>query len=110
MAEHVLDTGYKDPAAVMCGSVLEEHLRQLCLKNGIDTVTSRDRKDIPKKADSLNADLARAGIYSKLDQKMITSWLDLRNFAAHGHYEEYTADQVKNFLSSVTEFMARVNV
>jgi hypothetical protein len=37
MAEHLLDTGYKDPAAVMCGSVLEEHLRQLCLKHNIST-------------------------------------------------------------------------
>ena len=41
---------------------------------------------------------------------MITGWLDLRNKAAHGHYGEYTADQVKNLLSSVTEFMARVSV
>ena len=110
MAEHLLDAGYKDPAAVMCGGVLEEHLRQLCLKNGIEAVIFRDGKEIPKKADTLNADLARAEIYSKLDQKMITGWLDLRNKAAHGHYDEYTADQVKNLLSSVTEFMARVSV
>ena len=110
MAEHLLDAGYKDPAAVMCGGVLEEHLRQLCLKNGIETVIPRDGKEIPKKADVLNADLSRAEIYSKLDQKMITGGLDLRNKAAHGHYGEYTADQVKNLLSSVTEFMARVSV
>ncbi|BEH16489.1 hypothetical protein [Marinobacter shengliensis] len=110
MAEHLLDAGYKDPAAVMCGGVLEEHLRQLCLKNGMEAVIFRDGKEIPKKADTLNADLARAEIYSKLDQKMITGWLDLRNKAAHGHYDEYTADQVKNLLSSVTEFMARVSV
>ena len=110
MAEHLLDAGYKDPAAVMCGSVLEEHLRQLCLKNGIDTVIVRDGKEIPKKADALNAELTRAEVYSKLDQKMITGWLDFRNKAAHGHYGEYTADQVKNLLSFVTEFMARVSV
>lgn len=110
MAEHLLGAGYKDPAAVMCGGVLEEHLRQLCLKNGIEAVISRDGKEIPKKADTLNADLARAEIYSKLDQKMITGWLDLRNKAAHGNYEEYTAEQVKNLLSSVTEFMVRVSV
>lgn len=111
MAEHLLDSGYKDPAAVMCGSVLEEHLRQLCLKNGIDTVFLRDDgKEIPKKADALNTELARAEIYSKLDQKMVTGWLDLRNKAAHGRYDEYNSDQVKNLLSSVIEFMARVSV
>lgn len=110
MAEHLLDTGYKDPAAVMCGGVLEEHLRQLCLKHKIETVTLRDGKEIPKKADTLNADLARAEVYTKLDQKMIVGWLDLRNKAAHGQYDEYTADQVKNLLSSVVEFTARVSV
>ncbi|WP_077531137.1 hypothetical protein [Vreelandella utahensis] len=110
MAEHLLESGYKDPAAIMCGSVLEEHLRQLCLKNGIETVIRRDEKEIPKKADVLNADLTRAETYSKLDQKMITGWLDLRNKAAHGHYGEYNEEQVRNLLSSVTEFMARVSV
>ena len=35
MAEHLLSEKYKDPAAVMIGSVLEEHLRQLCDKNGV---------------------------------------------------------------------------
>jgi len=110
MAEHLLESGYKDPAAVMCGSVLEEHLRQLCIRNGIETATQRDEKEYPKKADTINADLARAEVYSKLDQKLITGWLDLRNKAAHGHYDEYNADQVKNMLSSVIEFMARVSV
>jgi hypothetical protein len=33
MAEYLLSEGYKDPAAVIIGSVLEEHLRQLCAKN-----------------------------------------------------------------------------
>ena len=56
----------------------------------------------------MNADLASAGVYNKLDQKSVTAWLDLRNKAAHGHYSEYTADQVSNMLSSVLEFTARV--
>ncbi len=35
MADHLLEQGYKDPAAVIIGSVLEEHLRQLCSANSI---------------------------------------------------------------------------
>ncbi|RPJ77653.1 MAG: hypothetical protein EHM20_05740, partial [Alphaproteobacteria bacterium] len=35
MAKYLLEEGYKDPAAVLIGGVLEEHLRKLCLKNGI---------------------------------------------------------------------------
>lgn len=37
MAEHLLEQGYKDPAAVMIGSVVEENLRKFCVANKIDT-------------------------------------------------------------------------
>ena len=94
MAEHLLDERYKDPAAVIIGSVLEEHLRQLCLSAGIRTEDVSATKVVPYKADRLNADLAKAGKYSKLDQKQVTAWLDLRNRAAHGKYAEYALEQV----------------
>ena|ERR1017187_656194 len=77
---------------------------QLCTKNGIVT----DHAGKPKKADQMNADLASGSVYSKLDQKSITSWLDLRNRAAHGRYGEYTKDQVSLLLQSVRDFMVRV--
>jgi hypothetical protein len=103
MAEHLLDQGYKDPAAVITGSVLEEHLRKLCDKHGI--IVSQGGK--PKKADALNAELAGANVYSKLDQKNVTAWLDLRNKAAHGKYGEYTKDQVALLIQSVRDFITR---
>ena len=103
MAEHLINQGYKDPAAVLVGSVLEEHLRKLCAKNAFPVSVGANFK----KADSLNVDLAGAGVYSKLDQKSVTAWLDLRNKAAHGHYTEYTRDQVQLMLDSVRNFIAR---
>ena len=108
MADHFLETGYKDPAAVMAGSVLEGHLRQLCSKSSIPLDEVKDGKTVPLKADRLNSELARKGIYSKLDQKMVTAWLDLRNCAAHGQYAVYSAKQVENMQLGITEFMARV--
>ena len=111
MADHLLEQGYKDPAAVIIGSVLEEHLRQLCSANSIDIEFENNRGIlIPKKADRLNSDLAKEDVYSKLDQKAVTMWLDLRNKAAHGEYEEYTSEQVANMYSGVTEFMARLSI
>jgi hypothetical protein len=109
MAEHLLSQGYKDPAAVMIGSVLEENLRQLCSNNEIDIEFEKDDRFIAKKADRLNSDLAKAEIYTKLDQKAVTMWLDLRNKAAHGKYDEYTKDQVELMSQGVTEFLARVS-
>ena len=35
MAEHLLGEGYKDPAAVLAGGVLEEHIRKLSEKHGL---------------------------------------------------------------------------
>ncbi len=104
MAEHLLDQGYKDPAAVLVGGVLEGHLRVLCAGRGIPT----DAAGGPKKADTMNGELASAVVYNKLDQKNVTAWLDLRNKAAHGRYKDYTQDQVSNMLQGVREFVARV--
>lgn len=104
MAEHLLGQGYKDPAAVLIGGVLEEHLRALCIVRAIALSDSGK----PKKADSMNNELASAGAYNKLDLKNVTAWLDLRNKAAHGHYNEYTAEQVEIMLTGVREFAARV--
>lgn len=109
MAEHLLKQGYKDAAAVMTGSVLEENLRQLCIREKIDTTYEKDGSIINKKADRLNADLAKADIYNKLDQKSVTTWLDLRNNAAHGAYSEYNKEQVAMMLGGVTEFISRTS-
>jgi hypothetical protein len=104
MAEHLLSEGYKDPAAVVAGSVLEEHLRQLAAKHSIaDAVGGK-----PKKADLINSEVAAAGVYTKLDQKSVTAWLDLRNKAAHGKYADYTKEQVELLLQSIRDFMVRV--
>jgi hypothetical protein len=109
MAEHLLNQGYKDPAAVMIGSVLEENLRQLCSANEIEIDLEKDGNIISKKADKLNSDLAKAEVYNKLDQKSVTMWLDLRNKAAHGKYGEYTKEQVELMFQGVTEFLTRVS-
>ena len=61
MSKYLLDEGYKDPAAVMIGSVLEEHLRILCNHNSIPvTFPKKNGEEAPKKADLLNSELAKA--------------------------------------------------
>jgi hypothetical protein len=108
MAAHLLSEHYKDPAAVMVGGVLEEQLRKLCRGSGVPTEFADAQGNLrPKKADTMNADLAGASVYSKLEQKQITAWLDLRNRAAHGQYAEYDASQVDLFLQGVRGFIIR---
>ena len=109
MASYLLSEGYKDPAAVMIGSVLEEHLRQLCTRNSITTFNLKDGRQIPKKADTMNNELAAAGVYGKLEQKNVVAWLDLRNKAAHGLYGDFRKEQVHIMEMGVTDFISRVS-
>ena len=108
MAEYLVNSDYKDPAAVIAGSTLESHLKKLCKKNDIDIIeidASGKQKQI--KADRLNNELAKKSVYSILDQKSITSWLDLRNKAAHGNYSEYSIEQVRIMITSIRDFVSR---
>lgn len=109
MASHLLAEGYKDPAAVLVGSTLENHLKELCKIHNIESqIQSKDRTR-RKSADLLNAELAKASVYSKLDQKSVTAWLDLRNQAAHGGYEQYNQQQVQLMLEGVRDFIGRTS-
>jgi len=108
MANHLVHDGYKDPAAVLIGGVLEDHLRKLCDKNGLPTeFVDSSGKPRPKKVETMNTELAKAGVYLKTDQKMVTGWYGLRTDAAHGHYDRYSAEQVRLMLDGVTNFLAR---
>jgi len=109
MAEHLLDEDYKDPSAVIIGSVLEENLRQLSLKNGlpISQIDSKSGKMKPLKAEFLNTELSKNNVYNLLYQKSVTAWIDLRNKAAHGQYGEYDINQVRAFLQFVRDFAAK---
>ena len=109
MSEHLLEENYKDPAAVIIGSVLEENLRELCTRHTISITTTDPKtgKVKPNKAETMNVDLCRNGVYNTLVQKSVTAWLDLRNNAAHGKYGEYDLSQVKNLLQSVRDFIIK---
>lgn len=98
-AKHLLENGFYVPAASLVGAVLEDGLRKLCAKNSI-TVPDKT------KIDALNADLARAGVYSKLVQKNITAYADIRNSADHGRFGQFKQDDVEAMISWVGRFLA----
>ena len=103
MGEYLLQEGYKDAAAVIIGSVLEDHLRQLTKSKGLLTANESGKK---LTMDPLNTQLAKVEAYSKLAQKQITTWAHVRNKAVHGEYNEYTNDQVQLMLMFVQSFIA----
>ena len=109
MAEYLLtDENLKDPAAVLAGSVLEEHLRKLCDQHTIPTtMADSSGKQSPKKLDTMNADLARQTVYGKNEQKQVTAWAGIRNDAAHGHFGNYQHQQVALMLQGIRDFINR---
>jgi len=104
MARHLLESGYKDAAAVIAGNSNEAHLRQLSLKIGLPVT---DGKGSPLNGNALNTELAKAKAkaYDLNSQKLITAWQGIRNDAAHGDYSKYTRDQVQNMIDGIKFFM-----
>lgn len=94
-ATELLNNGYKLAAAVITGVVLETALRDLCNSNSIPS----------GKLDTMNGQLAKAGIYNKLQQKRITAIADIRNSAAHGKPEEFNEPDVVNMIRDVEAFL-----
>ena len=107
MAEHLLEEGYKDAAAVIAGSSLESQLHQLSNKYGVPLDFALSNGSTRhKRAEQLNQELAKKA-YSLFDQKQITAWLDLRNNAAHGHYSKYSPDDVSRLIEWVRDFIGK---
>ena len=103
MAEHLHRESYKDAAAVLLGAVLEDSLRKIAGAKGVDILNSKGK---PLTIDPLNVELAKKGVYNALVQKQITSWANLRNDAAHGHFDKYDSAQVQQMLLFVQDFCA----
>lgn len=97
-ADYFLGEGYFQVAALIAGSVLEDSMRQLCARRGLTLA--------PKpKLDTMNAELAKAGIYSVLIQKKVTWLADIRNKAAHGKWKEFSRDDSAEMVKAVRRFV-----
>ncbi|MDH1707198.1 MULTISPECIES: HEPN domain-containing protein [Acinetobacter] len=96
-AKSLLESGYKNSSAVIAGVVLETAIKELCLNHGIEL----DRK----KLTHLNDELAKAGVYNKLQQKQITALADIRNNAAHGDYDQFTKEDVIRMIQDIERFI-----
>jgi hypothetical protein len=102
MAAELHDKGYDSAAAVIAGTVLEEHVRKLAIKHGVPIEDDNGR---PRKVESLNADLVKASAYNKLVQKQVSAWYAIRSEAAHGNHDAYNSDQVRQLLDGVRDFL-----
>lgn len=96
-AKHILNAGYKDPAAVLGRVVLEDALKRLARQEQLDDT---------QKATRLNDELKKAGKYNQPQWRQIQAWVDIGNSAAHGKFNEYSEEQVREQIEGVERFLA----
>lgn len=94
MADHLIENGYKDSAASLVGAVLEDGLRKVAVRNDVKVQSKDDLQ-------SLNTKLADKAVYSRLTQKRVKVWTDVRNNADHGHFSEYSMEHVREMRNGV---------
>ncbi len=104
MAQELLDKTYLGPAAVVAGSVLEEHLRKLADKRDIPLSDNRER---PKSVERLTVDLRQAGQFTEVQRKNVQARYGQRTAGAHGHADQLEAREVERMIDSVRDFIAR---
>ena len=97
-AEHLLAAGHKDPAAVLGRVVLEDTLRRLAVETDLED---------DQKASALNDALKKSGRISQPQWRLIQTWLDIGNAAAHGQFSSYETADVNRMLEQVRLFSAR---
>ncbi len=95
-ASELLQSGYKDPACVLVGVALEISLKDLASRHSVAV----------GKLDRMNVDLCKAAAYNVAKQQQITAWAALRNKAAHGEWDAYSAADVQDMHAGVQRFLA----
>lgn len=100
-SEYLLSEGYDRASSVVAGVALEEHLRKLSEANHIET--NNEGKYI--KAEALNSQLAKNGVYPKTIQKGVTQWLGIRNDGAHPEIEAADAKTIELMIMGIRNFI-----
>lgn len=94
MARHLHQAGYKDPAAMLTGAVLEDGLRRVATANGVKVKQGDDISSLAQKC-------ADVSVFNRLVQKRIQVWKDIRNSADHAEFDKYTGDDVADMIAGV---------
>ena len=100
-ADHLLESGYSAPAVSLAGAVLENGLRALATRNGV-AVRAGDNLA------SLNSKIGDKGVYNRLRQKQVAVWIDVRNAADHGNFDDFCDSDVADLIKGVRNVLSMV--
>ncbi len=108
-AQELLNEGGKEtyghiPAAVLAGAVLENFLRMLCVRHSPPIVVTNGN-GTNKTLGMLVGELEKAGFFDVVDSKQIKVWVEIRNQAAHGQFENLKPERVKDMIGWISKFI-----
>lgn len=103
MASELLAKKYTGPAAVVAGSVLEEHLRKLAGKHDVGRTDAKGRA---KSVEALSVELRDAGAFLEIRRKGIQSWYAQRTAGAHGKADTLLDSEVARMIDAIRDFVA----
>jgi hypothetical protein len=92
------------PAAVLTGAVLEKGLRTICT-NQTPPLSIVTPKGDPLMMNRLIDDLKKADVFNELKAKQLRGWVDIRNAAAHGHFDQFTRSDVETMIGGINNFL-----
>ena len=96
-AKQLNAAGYKDPAAVLARTVLEDSLKRLARAQGLADA---------QRAASINDQLKAAGRYPQAQWRFVQAWLDIGNAAAHGKFADFSERDVTEMIDGIERFLA----
>lgn len=95
-ATHLLESGFKDAAAVYGRVIIENTLKDLAKRENIEIL---DKITLAE----LNRRLWKKDAYHKHVWRSIQAQVDIGNFAAHGEFDKYDDKAVGNMLAWIKE-------
>ncbi len=100
------DAGQNDhvPAAVLCGAVLENRLRDWCDQQ-IPPISTTKSDGSNMTLGPLIEELRRTNTFEKQVLRQLQWWADIRNHAAHGEFDKFKRDHVALMIKGVEHFL-----
>lgn len=93
-AKELLTKGLKDPAVILGRIIIEDTLKDLCKRNGINFSDSEG-------ASSINEKLKEAKVFTLPQFKLCRTNIELGNDGAHGDFDKYSYDDVNKMFEYI---------
>ena len=84
---------------MLAGAVLEEGMRRIATNNNVTVKRDDDLR-------ALSTRLVEGKALWRLVQKQLEPWIEVRNLADHGRFDEYVDHQVGDMLRGVGGFLS----